>query len=393
MLKNNEYFLKKCPVCGNIKLYYLFSIDRYRLTQCDDCGLFMLNPQPSDEDINKIYGANYFIDIHNKAGQDHVEELKRATSINYLELLKQYRGMGGGNLLEIGCGNGDLLAEAIKSGFSVTGVEFSSHACEVARSKLNDSESVICGQIDAISDQNEKYDVCILSDLIEHVRDPKQFLFKVHRLLKPNGIVFIATPTTDSWSARYLKDRWMEFKPEHLYYFSTANLQSLLIQCGFCEIVTMPGIKAMSLDYIADHFKRFPVPIISKIVSFVRKISPSFLRQRVFQIVPSGIIAIARAKEKREKRKLSIVMPAYNESSTLEQALEGVLSKQIDNLDIEVCVSYSQMPKKVEPIGNRKRIAFLKRLGASKIKTVLYYRPIIVGWNTSSRKMPSAGNS
>ena len=67
----------------------------------------------------------------------------------------------------------------------------------------------------------------------------------------PGGIIFIATPSLDSWSARLLKNRWMEFKPEHLFYFDSSTLQTLLIDCGYKDIIEQPGTKALNVDYIA----------------------------------------------------------------------------------------------------------------------------------------------
>jgi SAM-dependent methyltransferase len=37
--------------------------------------------------------------------------------------------------------------------------------------------------------------------VIEHVRSPFDFLQEIHRVLKPGGTLFIATPSIDSWSA------------------------------------------------------------------------------------------------------------------------------------------------------------------------------------------------
>jgi len=45
------------------------------------------------------------------------------------------------------------------------------------------------------------------------------------------------------------------------------------------------------------------------------------------------------------------------------------------------------MPKEVEPIGNEHRIDFLHRLGKSNLRTILFYRPLIAGYNTSEEQM------
>jgi hypothetical protein len=60
---------KACHVCGGARFYYLFSASDYRVVRCDDCGLVFLNPQPSDDELARIYGADYFL------GQQHRKRL------------------------------------------------------------------------------------------------------------------------------------------------------------------------------------------------------------------------------------------------------------------------------------------------------------------------------
>src|SRR3954466_2981751 len=115
-----------CPVCRGNRLHYLFSVAGYRVVRCRDCDLLMSNPQPSDEDLTRIYGENYFVLGESEAGQRHVDELKQSTADIYLDLLERYRGRKPGHLLEIGCGQGDFLVRAAARGLEVTGVEYSS---------------------------------------------------------------------------------------------------------------------------------------------------------------------------------------------------------------------------------------------------------------------------
>ena len=99
----------------------------------------MANPQPSDDELARIYGEDYFLVEKNEVGQTDVDELKQGTADLYLDLLERYRGKEAGRLLEIGCGQGDFLVRAAARSLTVTGIEYSEHACEVARRKLRNS--------------------------------------------------------------------------------------------------------------------------------------------------------------------------------------------------------------------------------------------------------------
>jgi len=61
--------------------------------------------------------------------------------------------------------------------------------------------------------------------------------------------------------------------------------------------------------------------------------------------------------------------------------------ESLSNIDVNVLVTYSEMPKNIEPIGNEDRKKSLKNLSESKIKTVIYWRPLIKGQNTDEKRM------
>jgi glycosyltransferase involved in cell wall biosynthesis/SAM-dependent methyltransferase len=295
-------------------------------------------------------------------------ELKKATADRYLDLISRYRGSGPGRLIEIGCGTGEFLERANARGFDVTGIEYSVHTCEKAFKRLDGCGRVICGEIDALADESESYDVCVLSDVIEHVRNPRLFLQHVHRLLKPDGVIFIAVPSLDSWSARFLKSRWIEFKPEHLFYFNAATLQTLLFHGGFQQMTYRPCVKTLSIDYIARHFDRYPVRGISSWVRLLHQLLPSSWRRRPISVVASGITLLAHKHTLPQRRMLSLVVPVYNEAATVEAAMNSLLTKKVEGLDIEIILVESNSTD-----GTREVV--LKYKDHPRIKLILEDRP------------------
>jgi glycosyltransferase involved in cell wall biosynthesis/SAM-dependent methyltransferase len=343
-----------CPLCRSRRMHYAFSISAppqsdsgLRVVRCDDCRFMLLNPQPSDAELGSIYTADYFLGSdESTAGQ-----LKAATARQYLELLAEYRGGArGGKLLEVGCGRGEMLAEAAQQGYEVTGVELSPAAAATAANRLaaitgNDKCSVLCSTLEDADLPPASFDVCILADVIEHARDPLEMLRKVRDALKPDGVLLLATPSLDSWSARLLKKNWMEFKPEHLSYFDRNTLRNTLFLAGFDQTVVMPGWKTLNLDYVAGHFEKFPVPFFGKAVKLLSRVMPHKLRNRDVKVVASGMVAMARVGEgaaleglPARRRLLSIIVPAFNESATVGSLLDAVLKKQVAGMEMEVIV-------------------------------------------------------
>jgi glycosyltransferase involved in cell wall biosynthesis/ubiquinone/menaquinone biosynthesis C-methylase UbiE len=293
-------------------------------------------PQPSDEDLADLYGEDNAPLSESEQAKLRAATLKQVTARKHLELIERYRGRKGGRLIEIGCGRGDLLAIASAMGYEVTGVERSEYCCAEARERLADRGEIIQGEISALADYVGHFDVCVLSDVIEHVRNPRSFLDQIHKLLGSGGTLFIATPTLDNRWAKFMKNKGVEFKAEHLHYFDQNTLHSLLFQCGFEATVPSKCMKTLSVSYVLDHFEEYQGGNTASVLKLLSKILPKSLCNRPIDAVASGMIAVASKGAKRRLRKLSIVIPAYNEAATLKQVMDGVLAHNLDGVDREV---------------------------------------------------------
>jgi glycosyltransferase involved in cell wall biosynthesis/2-polyprenyl-3-methyl-5-hydroxy-6-metoxy-1,4-benzoquinol methylase len=324
-------------MCKSTRVYYLFSACDCRVVRCEDCGLVFLNPQPSDEERARTYGADYFLGCDSEAGQREVSDLKQATARLYFSEIQRYHGPGRGRLLEVGCGAGDLLALAEADGWQVTGIDYSAAACERARRRLKTGE-VRQGELSGAVLPDNQFDLCVVSDVLDHVRSPLAFLAEVHRVLKPGGTLFIATPAIDSWSAKVMRQRWMEFKSEHLTYFDRQTIQTALIKSGFHEIIVQAGWKILTFDYVRLHFERFRVPWITPALSLLSRVLPAAMRRQRHRIVASGMMVLTRKAARRAQAVLSVIVPAYNEARTFTPLMESLLAKELSELQMEIIV-------------------------------------------------------
>jgi len=355
-----------CPICESRRLQYVFISHGYPVFRCQDCSFMFLNQQPSDEVLEEIYNEEYFLGEHTPEEKKAVSDIKRATAKLYLSQLIKYCGNTGGKLLEIGCGNGDFLALAKETGFDVTGIEISRHAVDTANRQLGEKR-VRCGTVETFF-PGEQFDYCTLFDTIEHTRNPVRLLQKIHELLKPGGVLFLSTPSLDSWSAKLMKQNWMEFKTEHLYYFDTQTIQNALAKTGFVQIVVTPNYKFLTLDYICNHFKRFKVPLFTRLVLMASGFLPDSIRSRQFKIIASGINVLCRSNPVRERPRVSIIVPVYNELETFPSLMDSLLQKELPGLDKEIIIVESNSSD-----GTREKA--LRYRNKPGIKLVLENRP------------------
>jgi 2-polyprenyl-3-methyl-5-hydroxy-6-metoxy-1,4-benzoquinol methylase len=282
-----------CPVCTAVVPRRHMDFLGHPIWICRICGTQFMYPQPTDSELAGIYHENYSLGQATPEEAARTAALKQGTAKIYLDAVEAAGLKPPGTLLELGCGSGDFLYEGRARGWSVQGIEFAPAAVAKANARLG-AELVRQGQLSDLAGEAGIADLIASSDVIEHVRDPLEFARDMYRLLRPGGAAFVATISLDSWSAKVLGRRWMEYKLEHLTYFTDRSLKITLEQAGLKLAALAPNPKVMSVDYVAQHFERYPVPGVSPIAAAgagaVRALG---LDKKEFKIVGSGVYAIA----------------------------------------------------------------------------------------------------
>jgi len=115
--------------------------------------------------------------------------------INNFNLRNKTKPLEGINILDIGCGGG-LLSEPMKRlGANVTGIDASIKNIKVAKlhAKKNKLDiNYLCSSPEKLK-INKKFDVILNMEIVEHVKDVEFFLRSCSKLLRKNGLMFVAT--------------------------------------------------------------------------------------------------------------------------------------------------------------------------------------------------------
>lgn len=332
-----------CPACGSEELVYAFKIQGSRLDECLKCGLVFFNPQPTDEELDELHRQGDLLGGTDQERERRIWELRRASAgivLRHLATYAKRNDWRGATLLDVGCGAGSLVAEAQSAGFEATGIDPSQELVEIA-AKYTRTASFHHGTLDDVDLPSEYFDVIVFGDVLEHTRDPRATLTRAWELLKPSGILIAATPSLTSPSARWMRDKWIRFRPERLFYFSPGNLQAMLYRCGFGAITVHPHKKALDLQYVRDYLEKFPPSsMLLRAMHHVLKVCPTFLRTVRFTMGGTGMLMFATREEngERQLKKLSVVLPVYNERQTFALLMQELLEKKIPQVDIEIVI-------------------------------------------------------
>jgi 2-polyprenyl-3-methyl-5-hydroxy-6-metoxy-1,4-benzoquinol methylase len=219
----------KCLACGSQDLShwaratdveYLSTPDHFDYWQCDSCKALSIDPVPRDR-LSEIYPKTYY--SFSSAKLSIAERVKQALDRRMFG--KLFSTIQGNSLsaLDVGGGAGWLLTQAKAVEPRLTKTQVVDIDASAQAAALAASHQFFLGRIETF-ETNDRYDVIMMLNLIEHVDDPVAVLSKIKGLLKPGGRILIKTPNHDSLDARLFRHHswgglhaprhWVVFTPE-----------------------------------------------------------------------------------------------------------------------------------------------------------------------------------
>lgn len=227
--------LKECPVCGNKKFKHLFKYDHFHYYKCKNCSFVFVNPRLNDKRCDLWYNSNYYnaaleteYFINSEKDSYYSVSLNKKHFEKTVNILKNARFKKNISILDLGCGGGSFLAY-LKDKLSfenLMGVDLNGKAVDFAISfrKLN------VQKIDANHlGKEQKFDLVISTENIEHVNDINGYISTVSSLTKKNGHLLLTTPHNDKWATTLYGIHGDHYcAPNHLNYFNIKTLSLLL---------------------------------------------------------------------------------------------------------------------------------------------------------------------
>lgn len=106
---------------------------------------------------------------------------------------EKFGKISGVKILDIGCGGGLVAEPLARLGADVTAIDASEKNIQIAKIHAEKSGLKINYRTATAEELDEKFDVVLALEIIEHVTDPQVFLQDCAKLMKPDGVLFVAT--------------------------------------------------------------------------------------------------------------------------------------------------------------------------------------------------------
>jgi SAM-dependent methyltransferase len=236
-------------------------------------GYRRLDPLPSGSEFERFYQSEYY-DLIRKggrapdlrrllAGGEEAERerawLRETLYADIGAALRAHRS--GQRVLDVGCGQGELLAWLAQQGFEPHGIEPADEAAALARERGLDART---GTVEDLLDESPppSFDAVLLLLVLEHVPDAAGLLRGLHRLLEPGGFAYLRVPNDfnplqEAAREKLGKKPWWVAIPDHVNYFDVESLCKLLGRVGFEPLdvqadFPMELFLLMGLDYVDD---------------------------------------------------------------------------------------------------------------------------------------------
>ncbi|MDQ2085622.1 class I SAM-dependent methyltransferase [Herbivorax sp. ANBcel31] len=205
----------KCPICNGTTNKFIglpaipqkfinYIRKEYKSFYCKNCNYYFVSPSIdlTENEWSNMYAEGYFCGFMTKWWKN--KRFKERNRV--IKLFKSFSLINGTKFLEIGCGEGYMLIDSNKTGWNVYGIDVSDNRINEARNNRINFE---VGNLLEKNYESESFDFVYMDSVLEHVPDPVKYMDEIKRILKKDGLLYLAVPNEN---ALILKFRTLVFK-------------------------------------------------------------------------------------------------------------------------------------------------------------------------------------
>ncbi len=275
--------LADCPLCDGRLQPYDHDHHGRRIGRCADCRVLLMNPQYSQAHLHRFYSSYISVDDQDREGGSHFRQpaVRREAKRRSLSLLAEH--IAPGRLLSIGCGDGLELDVAQELGWTPEGYDID--PATTAEVEARFGVPVHDGDLEQLDRPDGWFDAVFMDQVLEHLTDPGSYLQAAHRLLRPDGLLFVGVPNIGSVANRLkttvaraglrARRRGNHYHTKHhIFYFTPTVLRHTLIRHGF-EVLLLRGSLKPNRKPLTVALSRWLPSLDSGMIALARRVAPA----------------------------------------------------------------------------------------------------------------------
>jgi len=265
--EREEVIERPCPLCcsdNNSAIYK--ERGNIGIVRCKMCGLIYVNPMVKEPEKNYWGDENKYFEearLIFKGLAGHHRDLNYLEDLRTIEKIKPT-----GNFLDIGTNMGSFLRHTRGKKWNVIGVEPSPVLSNMARKHFG--LNIKTAYLNNAGFEKEYFDVVTMTDVFEHIADPKMMLEDIKKVIKKDGILFIKVPNgkynlLKLWLAKITgktKSHDIFDSYEHVTHYTHNTLKSMVEVCGFKvkKVIIGRPIQLPAWHKYVGHYYQYPSP-------------------------------------------------------------------------------------------------------------------------------------
>ncbi len=294
-------------------------------------------------------------------------------------------------VVDFGCYTGALAKVLKERGCYVVGIEIDRKAAARARlvcDRVIEADLETIELADFFAD--DRFDVALFGDVIEHLKDPKRLLISVREYLSPGGFIVVSVPNVAHASVRLALLRG-EFDYEelgilddtHLKYFTRKTIADLLQSCGYIIDVIDWTERRISSEALKKALDPLGIGNLDKVIKalssweaiayqYVIKAFPASDEDQVRRISEEKVQAEKRARE-LEKQLEDYESLVRDLKKKIEQSdlKERSLTEELNRASVELAKAARYIKKLEGTVDKKDENIIMLENSVSELKAML----------------------